>query len=379
MLIRNYVITHIGFDAPGDPVFCPLQVGAALHEPLGYLRDDTGDQISEKNPTFCELTCLYWIWKNDRDSDIVGTCHYRRYPVKKRAGGMGETYLGKEDIRRILCDEDYDVITSSLLELPGSYYDGFSVDHHQKDLICCEQVIRELYPGDLDTFSRLVRENHTYFGNILIAKKPVYDEYCKWLFSILFEVEKRTDMTGYDGYTRRLYGFLSEFLLYVYVQSRVLRPYECRIAIIGEKAETKEAKEKLALHFRKRDWKGAKESLLACLQKKPDLLMEASDIGGELRLAMQVIATCEHQAENGQTILNEEQDLHALISRMRSLNRAVSVMNSVENMGNEAGRTPGCEISGSKQEMDVNTARRIVEREGDIAVRIAKMIMTGQQ
>ena len=404
-------------------MFVPLQVGAALHEDLGYQRDDRNteghllpdasnehkqgagrpDQISEKNPTFSELTGLYWIWKNDRRSDIVGTCHYRRYLVKPREEGKGEAYLNAEDIRRILCGEEnsFDLITSSLLELPGSYREGFAVDHHSKDLQCLEQVLTEKYPEDAVVFRRLVEGNHTFFGNILVAKKPLYDAYCSWLFDILFEVERRTDMTGYDGYTKRLYGFLSEFLLYVYVQARHLKVYECRVAIIGEKAETKEAKDLLAACFRKKDWQQAKESLLKCLEKKPDLLMEASDIGGELRLAMQVISTCEFQAaedEKGHTLLDTEQDFHALICRMRDLNRAVETLwGSAGNLDNaltgengkkdqarenrdkvltEEGNKARRPEEDFREEQDpVKMAQAVVRREGDTAVRIARAVM----
>jgi hypothetical protein len=409
-----YVLTHKQFDPPADPMFVPLQVGAALHEDLGYQRDDRdlegrqlpapsevllqeeenvpGDQISEKNPTFSELTGLYWIWKNDRRSDIVGTCHYRRYLVKPREEGKGEAYLNAEDIRRILCGEEnsFDLITSSLLELPGSYREGFAVDHHSKDLQCLEQVLTEKYPEDAVVFRRLVEGNHTFFGNILVAKKPLYDAYCSWLFDILFEVERRTDMTGYDGYTKRLYGFLSEFLLYVYVQARHLKVYECRVAIIGEKAETKEAKDLLAACFRKKDWQQAKESLLKCLEKKPDLLMEASDIGGELRLAMQVISTCEFQAaedEKGHTLLDTEQDFHALICRMRDLNRAVETLwgssgNPDKALMVEAGGKSrrqdadfGEGTDFEKGQDPVKVAQAVIQREGDIAVRIAQAVM----
>ena len=320
MRTNMYVITHKKFEVPQAPFFVPLQVGRALHDDLGYLGDDTGDQISAQNPFFSELTGLYWIWKNVKDVDIVGICHYRRYLVMKLAG-QGERLLQKEDAEQIL--KTYDMITSERLTLASDYYSGFAVDHNLKDLQCCGQVIREKYPAYAAEFEKLIHEKHTYFGNICVAGKAVYDTYCSWLFDILFEVQRRTDMTGYDGYRKRLYGFLSEFLLYVYTRVNHMKIYECRVAIIGEKTETREVKEQLAEFFRKKDFAGAKKCFLRAYQIKPDILMEASDINGELRLCMQIISTCEFEQETGSTVLEKEQEYTRLISAFRLLNAAI--------------------------------------------------------
>ncbi|MBP5744203.1 MAG: DUF4422 domain-containing protein, partial [Oscillospiraceae bacterium] len=76
------VATHKEYPMPVDPLYLPVQAGRALHAPLAYTGDDTGENISGKNKNFCELTCLYWAWKN-LDADAVGHCHYRRYLAGK--------------------------------------------------------------------------------------------------------------------------------------------------------------------------------------------------------------------------------------------------------------------------------------------------------
>ena len=90
MPVKVFAITHKSFVVPSDPVYIPLQVGRALAEDLGYVGDYTGDHISEKNKSYCELTGMYWIWKNIRTSDYVGICHYRRYPVNDNNVIMNE-------------------------------------------------------------------------------------------------------------------------------------------------------------------------------------------------------------------------------------------------------------------------------------------------
>lgn len=323
MNIKIFVMTHKLFEQPKDTLYVPLQVGHALRGTLheSYLRDDEGeDNISEQNPYFSELTGMYWIWKQCRDTDYVGVCHYRRFPVIKEGGR--ERLMTEGDCERIL--KEYDLITTEKLTLHSNYYEGFAVDHNLYDLQVTEQVVREKYPDYSECFERLVHSNQVYFGNICVMPKGLYDEYCDWLFTILFEVQRRIDVTGYDGYRKRVFGFLSEFLQMVWIQVNGLRPYECRIAIIGEKFETGEVKKRLSDFFEAKDVQGAKEYFLECFEKRPDILMEASDITGELRICMQIISTCEFELSSlGSCVLDRESDMRRLIMLFKELNGAV--------------------------------------------------------
>lgn len=323
MNIKIFVMTHKLFEQPKDAMYVPLQVGHALHGTLDetYLRDDDGaDNISAQNPYFSELTGMYWIWKQCKDADYVGVCHYRRFPVIKEDGK--ERLMSKTDCERIL--REYDLITTEMLTLHSNYYDGFAVDHNLCDLQMAARVVREKYPDYYDCFERLVHSNQVYFGNICVMPKMLYNKYCEWLFDILFEVQRRIDVTGYDGYRKRVFGFLSEFLQTVWVQANGLCPYECRIAIIGEKFETGEVKRKLAGFFEKGDVQGAKNYFLECFEKRPDILMEASDITGDLRICMQIISTCEFEkSAQGICILDKEKDMRKLIPLFKKLNGAV--------------------------------------------------------
>ena len=82
MSIKIIVAAHKKYWMPTDPVYLPVHVGAEGKAPIGYMPDNTGDNISSKNPHFCELTGLYWAWKN-LDADYLGLVHYRRYFTRR--------------------------------------------------------------------------------------------------------------------------------------------------------------------------------------------------------------------------------------------------------------------------------------------------------
>ncbi|MCR4842961.1 MAG: DUF4422 domain-containing protein [Eubacterium sp.] len=347
-----YTITHKPFEGPANPLYVPLAVGCALRdgESFGYLSDATGDNISSKNPSFCELTGIYWIWKNVKDADCVGICHYRRYPVMEDSrSSSGERLLTAEDVERIL--GEYDLVTSSLLTIRSDYYTGFSVDHHIKDLMTTRDVIAERAPEYLPVFEELIHGKNTYFGNIMICPFELFDRYCRFLFDILFEVERRTDTTGYDGYSARLYGFLAEFLLLVYVRTNGLRAYESRIAIIGEKAETAELKEELSRLFSDGDYRGARRCILDALKVRPDLMMEASDINGTLRMAMEAVSISDFEAAAGRT---------TMIEKARSFERCIAFVRKL-NSGYLHGEEPGGEDRELLSEEALFVAGRVEE------------------
>ena len=318
MNIRIYTMTHKQFSEPQDRLYQPLHVGRAAGVDLGYPGDDTGDNISALNCYYSELTGFYWIWKNVRDVDYVGTCHYRRYLINDR-----EQVFTRAECETLL--REYDLITTRRVKLNNSYHFGFSANHNQKVLDVTGEVIGELYPEYYETFLRQVNGTETYFGNILITSKALFDEYAKWLFTIFFAVSERTSLEiGEDAYHKRVFGFVSEFLLLVWVSVKGLKVCECKVGMIGEKAETREMKERLAEYFKERDIDGAREYFLRRKTERPDVLMEASDVTGELRLSMQVIATAGKEYEvYGRNILERENRFAELMHIFEGINRVV--------------------------------------------------------
>ncbi len=318
MKLRIFAMTHKKFDVPEDPMYQPLHVGHAVAADLGYPGDDVGENISHLNCYYSELTGHYWLWKNCKDIDYIGTCHYRRYLINEQ-----EKVLTKQEYMALL--QHYDIVSTKRVILNNSYYYGFSANHNIKALDCTGEVIRDLYPEYYDAFITLVHQNETYFGNMLVTRKALFDKYCEWLFTIFAEVSKRIDLdTDEDAYHKRVMGFISEFLLLVWVRVNELTVYECKVGMLGEKVETRELKESLAKFFRQKDIEGAKNFFLKRKTERPDVMMEASDVTGELRICMQIIATAGKEMEvYGSSILDRETGFRQLISLFTEINNVV--------------------------------------------------------
>lgn len=180
-----------------------IQVGSALTDKVVCdIQDNTGDNISEKNKYFCELTALYWIWKNDK-SAYKGLGHYRRH---FDLSGEGAKKLGMSGIDVIL--------PIPIMNFP-SVRKIYEHDHIIEDWDIMMDVLKEQHIDYYDTALRLQDGIYYYAYNMLIAKKDIFDEYCDWLFPILFECEKRCKPKE-DTYQGRYMGFLSERLLSVF-------------------------------------------------------------------------------------------------------------------------------------------------------------------
>lgn len=318
-MVKIFAMTHKEFEVPDDPMYVPLHVGhAKALKDFGYVGDDTGDNISDLNCYYAELSGVYWVWKNFHTADYVGVCHYRRFLTDEN--GYAFTQKEYEEILG-----KYDIVTTKQLELPNSYRYGFGAHHNVEMLDEAGKIIKERHPQFYDTYVSLVNQNKTYFGNMMVAKKDVYDEYCAWLFDIFFELQKRIDLTFADDYHKRVFGFISEFLLYVWVTAKRLRAYECRVAIIGEKKETNEIITRMRRFFAERDAAGAKEYFAQYLKKRPDVIMEASDITGECKLCLQAVSTANlEMAEYGHCFLEQMNDYDRVIGYFRQLNKAAA-------------------------------------------------------
>ncbi len=108
--VKIIIATHKKYRMPDDEMYVPVQVGAEGKDDLGYTRDNTGDNISSLNPQFCELTGLYWAWKN-LDADYVGLAHYRRhFRGKKKTKDPFDCVLTSKEAEELLKEEKEEYI-----------------------------------------------------------------------------------------------------------------------------------------------------------------------------------------------------------------------------------------------------------------------------
>ena len=274
--IGIFVATHVKFTPPKNPIYIPLHVGRSGKQDFGYLGDDTGENISDLNFLYGELTGLFWIWQNIDNLDYVGLCHYRRYFCNSENNIMQE-----QEYLEIL--EQYDAIVSYHLECEGTYYQHFGRAHNSRDLDAVERALKRIYPEYADAYDQAMGGNIYYWGNLIVTSLPILKAYAEWLFTIFAEASEEIDASGYDDYHKRVYGFLSEQMFYVFALANDLHCCEVMVGFSGEKAETKELKEQLRGLLADNRREAAARLFDQSLKKRPDLLLPASDINGELQ------------------------------------------------------------------------------------------------
>ena len=285
MNTKIFVMAHKAFTPPEDPIYQPLQVGCAENEYLGegYLRDDSGENISNLNHLFGELTGMYWVWQNyEGPETYIGINHYRRYFTD----GSGE-FLDDERITALM--ENHELIASERIGTEKSYKNTYAEAHNLDDLMAVRDSVEKLYPDYLLDFDHVLKQKAVYSGNLMIMERQQYNEYCKWLFEILFDASESIDVSGYDLYHARVFGFLSEGLLQVWAEHHDWKVYECHIGYTDEKAETKELKLAVAQLLKKHKYLDAEKMFNEVMTARPDLQLPMSDIRKELPIIQQIL------------------------------------------------------------------------------------------
>lgn len=217
MNIKIIVAAHKPYKMPSDKMYLPLHVGRAGKADIGFPGDDTGENISEKNPNYCELTGLYWAWKN-LEADYIGLAHYRRhFSIKKRSDKF-ESILTKSQLEPLF--ENNDVIfpksRNYYIETIYSHYaHTFDASHLDKT----KEIIYKKYPEYIPAFEKVMNSKKAHMFNMFIMKKELADKYCEWLFDILFELEKNIDTADMTVFEARLFGRVSEMLLDVWINT----------------------------------------------------------------------------------------------------------------------------------------------------------------
>ena len=224
---------------PKSPIFCPIHVGHINSQnELGLLADDTGDNISSKNLTFNEVTAQYWVWKNYKEAEFVGFCHYRRYLIypsenniyNKISNKIRRTFKIKNKNFTTQMDEKLNLFTSKILNDTEKYdifvpreilmpltleeqYEKFHVIDHYIQL---GKSIEKEAPELSKYFMLASSRKAIFLGNLFIMKFEIFDNYMQKAIKVLEDVEKNIVLPD-DAYQRRAIGFLSERLFTVFM------------------------------------------------------------------------------------------------------------------------------------------------------------------
>ncbi|MGN0939289.1 MAG: DUF4422 domain-containing protein [Selenomonas sp.] len=225
--------------------YTTIQVGAALHEHFSQVGawDDAGENISEKNANFCELTALWWMTHHAQD-DILGLAHYRRFfQFTPCRNPFIEYYHMKKDDSRFQAMTRVDGVPSMLetydILLPYKRYfkEGIKGQycsmHRSEDFAVLEDVFCRHHPHDREIFQRVMMGHEAYTYNMFVAKRDLVCAYADWLFDILFDVAERV-VPSDDPYQARVFGFLSERLMPVFVETMHLRVKELPVIFIED-------------------------------------------------------------------------------------------------------------------------------------------------
>ncbi len=230
--IKIAVATHKPYRMPSDPVYLPIQVGAALHPDLdfGFQKDDEGDNISNRNPFYCELTALWWLWKNC-DARYKGLVHYRRH-FRTLDRSMS---CSSDRFQRIATAGDYKALikTGAEIVLPKkrnyyietvySHYDH-TFDGRQFDI--AHNVLVHRCPEFVPAWDKLMAGRRAYLYNMFVMRSDLVDKYCTWLFPLLADLENMIDSSSMDAFQARWIGRVAERFLNVWVETKGLNVAE---------------------------------------------------------------------------------------------------------------------------------------------------------
>jgi len=241
--IKIFVSHRIDLDSEtiDNPLYVNVRCGAVYdkRENVTMLGDDTGDNISEKRMSFCELTVQYWAWKNVK-ADYYGLCHYRRYLSFSKTkfptnpyGLIVRKYLTEYEanefslVENVMREniEKYDIITATPVDVRKispdikcihDYCRLSNNDFNLEDIDILLDVIKELCPDYYDVAVKYYKQPYSRWYNCFIMKKEIFSNFCEWQFNILFELEKRLNMNNYSSQMLRELGFFGEHLYGIY-------------------------------------------------------------------------------------------------------------------------------------------------------------------
>ena len=229
------VAAHKQFPMPKKDGYMPVLVGAVRNyrPEINYQRDDDGENISIKNPNYNELTAVYWAWKNLKDVDVVGLVHYRRFFFDSKPYSL-ENVISIKKVNQLL--QKYDVI----LPKKRNYYietnySHYIHAHHKEPLDRTREVIAKEYPNYLPAFDKVMGKRGAHMFNMFIMKRNAFESYCSFMFDVLGKLENSINISEYYVQEARVFGYISELLMDVWLYTNLFTHVEISWGQIGGK------------------------------------------------------------------------------------------------------------------------------------------------
>ena len=219
MNIKLIVATHKPYRMPWDTsLYLPVHAGHYGKKDIGYQGDDGGDNISDKNWYYNELTAVYWAWKNLK-ADAIGITYYRRHFTvrsvwERNIKGKWECVLNKKEAEQLMKESDIVVAKRRYywIETNESHYNN---GHDKREIPLMRTIIAEKCPEYIEAYDTMWNRRWAHMFNMFIMKREKFNEFCEWCFDIMFEFEKRVDMSEYNPKEKR--AFIDERLLDVWL------------------------------------------------------------------------------------------------------------------------------------------------------------------
>lgn len=235
MEIKIFVASQVQAPIELGAIYKKIFVGANTSE-SEYVnkldhRDDDGENISGKNKNYCELTAVYWAWKNTK-TDIIGLSHYRRYFLFQ-----SKNYFGTDRLPFNSNDNDYIESINNLGDKDRLFVESNGwivppqkklvksiVNDYKEDEACIAQdwevlkkALFESFPEIIEEFEKYSNQNKIRHFNMFVTSFEEFDAYCHWLFKILQNVDGKLDYSGRSSTQARVLGFMAERLLGFYL------------------------------------------------------------------------------------------------------------------------------------------------------------------
>tara|TARA_B110000208_G_C11788990_1_gene436726 strand:+ start:2078 stop:2908 length:831 start_codon:yes stop_codon:yes gene_type:complete len=255
--IKILVATHLNYPIPQSNILLPVHVGSVNSElKIDIQRDDEGENISSKNNQYCELTAIYWAWKNLKELDYIGLAHYRRYPTFEKES-IRDIFINKfkyifyryfynsiepgsnftkwhsldnklnynfiKDVETSLryYKDSYDIYVPNPIKYSNyNVRSCFNVIIPSYIIEIISKTIHKFYPEFSNEFTKLLNGNRIFPCNMFVFNSVIFSEYSKFMFTILFETEEILKLSNIKPIPRT-FGYIGELLTSCFIEYKI--------------------------------------------------------------------------------------------------------------------------------------------------------------